>query len=104
MDLDLNSKRAVVSGSTAGIGLAIATTLAREGASVVINGRKQSSVDEVVAQLKSTTGSDVRGFAGDLTIVAAAEELASLYPDVVILVNNLGIFEPKAFDDIPDAD
>jgi NAD(P)-dependent dehydrogenase (short-subunit alcohol dehydrogenase family) len=104
MDLDLNGKRAVVSGSTAGIGLAIATALAREGAAVVINGRRQSSVDEVVAKLKSTTGNDVRGFAGDLSTAAAAEELARLYPDVVILVNNLGIFEPKAFEDIPDAD
>ena len=104
MDLELNGKRAVVSGSTAGIGLAIATTLARERACVVINGRKQASVDEMVAKLKSTTGGDVRGFAGDLSTAAAAEDLVRLYPDTAILVNNLGIFEPKPFEDIPDAD
>ena len=104
MDLNLTGKLALVSGSTAGIGLAIATTLAQEGARVIVNGRSQSSVDDVVAQLKAQTGTDVQGFAGDLSTAAAAEEVARRYPDVEILVNNLGIFEPKPFEEIPDAD
>ena len=104
MDLNLQGKLALVSGSTAGIGFAIASTLAQEGARVIVNGRSQSSVDDVVAQLKAETGSDVLGFAGDLGTAAAADELATRYPDVEILVNNLGIFEPKPFEEIPDAD
>ena len=104
MDLNLTGKLALVSGSTAGIGLAIASTLAQEGARVIVNGRAQSSVDDVVAQLKAQTGGDVVGFAGDLSTAASAEELARRYPDVEILVNNLGIFEPKDFFDIPDED
>ena len=104
MDLDLTDKRALVSGSTAGIGEAIAATLAREGARVIVNGRSQPAVDRAVAELKAATGGDVSGFAGDLSKADAAEELARRYPDVEILVNNLGIFEPKPFEEIPDAD
>ena len=104
MDLSLDGKLALISGSTAGIGLAIATALAHEGARVIINGRSQASVDDVVARLRSTARGDVQGFAGDLGKAEAAEELARRYPNVEILVNNLGIFEPKAFEDIPDAD
>jgi len=104
MDLKLHGKLALVSGSTAGIGHAIATTLAHEGARVIVNGRSQSSVDDVVRQLRSATGGDVLGFAGDLSIAAVAEDLARTHPKVEILVNNLGIFEPKPFEDIPDAD
>ncbi len=104
MDLQLDGKLALVSGSTAGIGLAIATTLAREGARVIINGRHQSSVDAAVAALGQTPGAEVQGFAGDLSVAASAEQLARDHPGVQILVNNLGIYEPKAFEDIPDAD
>ena len=104
MDLMLKDKLALVSGSTAGIGLAIAETLAREGARVIVNGRKQASVDEAVAQLKAATGGKVEGYAGDLSDAAVAEALAKKHPNVEILVNNLGIFEPKEFADIPDAD
>ncbi|HWX10396.1 MAG TPA: SDR family oxidoreductase [Trinickia sp.] len=104
MDLNLKGKLAMVSGSTAGIGFAIASTLAQEGARVIVNGRAQSSVDAAVAQLKATTGNDVQGFAGDLSTAASADELARRYPDVEILVNNLGIFEPKPFEEISDAD
>ena len=104
MDLDLNNRLALVSGSTAGIGHAIAATLAREGARVIVTGRQQSSVDEAVARIALLTGGDVRGFAGDLSTAAAAEELARLHPGVDILVNNLGIFETKSFEDTPDED
>jgi NAD(P)-dependent dehydrogenase (short-subunit alcohol dehydrogenase family) len=104
MDLQLKNRLALVTGSTAGIGLAIATTLAQEGARVIINGRKQDAVDKVVAELKSETGAQVLGFAGDLSDAHAADEVARLYPDVEILVNNLGIFEPKPFEEIPDED
>lgn len=104
MDLQLKNKLALVSGSTAGIGLAIATTLAQEGARVIVNGRKQEAVDKVVAELKASTGADVLGFAGDLSQADVANEVAQRYPDVEILVNNLGIFEPKPFEEIPDED
>ncbi|RQS20913.1 MULTISPECIES: SDR family NAD(P)-dependent oxidoreductase [unclassified Burkholderia] len=104
MNLNLTGKLALVSGSTAGIGLAIASTLAQEGARVIVNGRSRSSVDDVVAQLKADTGGDVAGFAGDLSTAEAADELAQRYPGVEILINNLGIFEPKPFEEIPDAD
>jgi NAD(P)-dependent dehydrogenase (short-subunit alcohol dehydrogenase family) len=104
MDLKLKNRLALVSGSTAGIGLAIATALAKEGARVIVNGRAQASVDEVVAKLRSDTGADSVGFAGDLSQAAVADALARQHAGVEILVNNLGIFEPKAFEDIPDAD
>jgi NAD(P)-dependent dehydrogenase (short-subunit alcohol dehydrogenase family) len=104
MDLQLQGKLALVTGSTAGIGLAIATTLAREGARVIINGRSRASVEAVVASLRSATGGDLRGFAGDLSIASSAEALIGEYPGVEILVNNLGIFEPRPFEEIPDTD
>jgi len=104
MDLGLKGKRALVSGSTAGIGLAIATELAREGARVIVNGRSNRSVDSIVSEIKASIGSDVQGFAGDLSTAASAEEIAKRFPDVEILINNLGIFEPKSFEDILDAD
>lgn len=104
MDLQLKDKRALVTGSTAGIGLAIAEALAREGAAVIVNGRRQDSVDDVVAKLKAQAAGDVQGFAGDLSQAATAEQLARRFPQVHILINNLGIFEPKPFEQIPDED
>ena len=104
MDLELNGKLALVSGSTAGIGYAIARTLAREGARVIVNGRSQPAVDEAVARMRSETGGGVEGHAGDLSRADAAEEVVRQHPGIDILVNNLGIFEPKAFEDIPDED
>lgn len=104
MDLRLKGRLALVSGSTAGIGLAIATAFAREGARVIVNGRSQASVDDAVTKLRSATGDHVQGFAGDLSTASSAEEIARQHPDLEILVNNLGIFEPKPFEEIPDAD
>jgi NAD(P)-dependent dehydrogenase (short-subunit alcohol dehydrogenase family) len=103
MDLKLSNKLALVSGSTAGIGYAIATALAAEGARVIINGRSQAAVDAAVKTL-SQAGYQVQGFAGDLATAEAAEALLAQYPGIEILVNNLGIFEPKEFEDIPDED
>lgn len=104
MDLQLQDKLALVTGSTAGIGRAIATTLAREGARVILNGRSRASVDQAVAALRADTSTDVRGFAGDLSVASCAEQLVREHPGIQILVNNLGIFEPKPFEAIPDAD
>ena len=104
MDLQLNGKRALVTGSTAGIGYAIASGLARVGARVIVNGRTGEGVEKAVESLKTGTGGDVTGFAGDLGRADAAEALVHAHPEVDILVNNLGIFEPKPFEAIPDAD
>jgi NAD(P)-dependent dehydrogenase (short-subunit alcohol dehydrogenase family) len=100
MNLQLEGKRALVTGSTAGIGFAIAEALANEGASVIVNGRTQKRVDEAVAKLKG----NVEGVAADLGTAAGAEIAARKYPDVDILINNLGIFEPKPFEQISDDD
>lgn len=104
MDLQLTGKTAFISGSTAGIGYAIASALAKEGAQVTINGRSQNSVDQAIAAIKTETGHEVKGFAGDLSQAAVAASLFKAFPQMDILVNNLGIFEPKAFEDIPDED
>jgi NAD(P)-dependent dehydrogenase (short-subunit alcohol dehydrogenase family) len=104
MDLQLSGKRAVISGSTAGIGHGIAEALAREGARVVINGRTETAVSKARAAIRESTGAEVEGFPGDLGTAAAADALAKAFPDVDIVVNNLGIFEPKPFEEIPDDD
>lgn len=105
MDLQLTDKLALVTGSTKGIGLAIATSLAREGAKVIINGRSDKSVADALAQIRSMVPSaKLESFAGDLATAAATEQLVQRFPTVDILVNNLGIFEPKPFEQIPDDD
>jgi NAD(P)-dependent dehydrogenase (short-subunit alcohol dehydrogenase family) len=100
MDLQLKDKLALVTGSTAGIGYSIAEALAREGARVIVNGRTQAAVSEAVAKI----GAGALGFAGDLSNAEKAAELVRKHPDVEILINNLGIFEPKPFEEIPDED
>jgi NAD(P)-dependent dehydrogenase (short-subunit alcohol dehydrogenase family) len=104
MDLKLAGKLALVSGSTAGIGYAIAETLAAEGARVIVNGRSQAGVDQAVADIRKATNKEVLGFAGDLSQASAADALVKRHPGIEILVNNLGIFEPVPFEDIGDAD
>jgi NAD(P)-dependent dehydrogenase (short-subunit alcohol dehydrogenase family) len=105
MDLQLNGKKALVSGSTAGIGFAIASLLAQEGASVVVNGRSQRSVEEAVRRIQGQhKDAQVSGVAADLGTKEGVGLLTSRVPAVDILVNNLGIFEPKPFAAITDED
>jgi NAD(P)-dependent dehydrogenase (short-subunit alcohol dehydrogenase family) len=105
MNLQLESKLALVSGSTAGIGLAIAQSLAAEGARVIVNGRTQERVNAALeAILAKTPQAKLEGFAGDLATESANAELLRRFPKVEVLVNNLGIFEPKKFADISDDD
>ncbi|WP_038159611.1 SDR family oxidoreductase [Verrucomicrobium sp. BvORR106] len=105
MNLQIENQLALVSASTKGIGLAIARALAREGARVIINGRSAASVDEAVTRiLEAVPNAQLEKFPGDLSDAATAEKLAAAYPEVDILVNNLGIFDPKPFSEIPDAE
>jgi NAD(P)-dependent dehydrogenase (short-subunit alcohol dehydrogenase family) len=105
MDLRLGGKRALVTGSTAGIGFASAARLAEEGASVVINGRSEERVEEAVRHARErTTEAEVSGVAANLGTAEGVEELLRQVPETDILVNNLGIFEPKDFGEITDDD
>jgi len=105
MDLQLKDKTALVSGSTAGIGYAIAKQLAAEGAKVYVNGRTAARVNAAVAQIKADTGNNnVNGLVADFSKPDEIAALIKQLPDVDILINNVAIFEPKAFADISDED
>ena len=105
MNIDLSGKTALVTGSTAGIGNAIARGLAATGADVVVNGRTEAKVDAAVAAIAGKLpGSKVRGVVADVSTAEGCKALVAALPDVDILINNAGIFEPKGFLDIPDED
>src|SRR6267142_391524 len=105
MDLKLTDKTALVTGSAKGIGRAIVTALARKGAKVILNGRSEQSVSAGLAEVRvGLPKAKLEGFAGDLSTAGAADTLKKRFPAVHILVNNLGIFEPKPFEEIPDDD
>ncbi len=105
MLIDLKGKHAVVTGSTAGIGFAIAKGLAASNTHVVINGRTQDKVEAAKKELLAQVpGAEVTGVAADLGTAKGVADLVRLVPATDILVNNLGIFEPKAFEEIPDED
>ena len=99
MDLQLSNKTALVTGSTGGIGLAIARTLAEEGAAVIVTGRSAESVERTVQEIGAA-----RGIVADPATAEGAAALTSAVPSVDILVNNLGIYEVKPFAEITDAD
>jgi NAD(P)-dependent dehydrogenase (short-subunit alcohol dehydrogenase family) len=104
MDLGLTGKRALISGSTAGIGFATATALAKEGAYVIINGRTQRRVDEALSKLRSVPGIRADGVAADVSSAEGCQRVITAHPELDILINNMGIFEPKPFEEISDAD
>ncbi|MEH2264190.1 SDR family NAD(P)-dependent oxidoreductase [Nostoc sp.] len=105
MDLKLHGKSALVSGSTAGIGLAIAQGLAQEGASVIVNGRSEERVAQAIAKIQqSTPDAKLTGVVADAGTASGIEQLLQKVPHVDILINNVGIYEPKTFFDITDDD
>jgi NAD(P)-dependent dehydrogenase (short-subunit alcohol dehydrogenase family) len=105
MDLQLKGKKAFISGSTQGIGFAIAKRLLEEGTSVVINGRSEEKTNDAVKRLAEMyTGAEISGIAADFSNPADIVRVFEKYPEVDILINNVAIFEPKPFLDIPDED
>jgi NAD(P)-dependent dehydrogenase (short-subunit alcohol dehydrogenase family) len=105
MNLQLENKLALVSGSSKGIGFAIARGLAREGCRVIVNGRTEGAVQKAKAEiLRTQPEAKIELFSGDLATAADTEALLKKFPEVDILVNNLGIFEVKPFDEISDGD
>ena len=105
MDLGLKGKRALVTGSTAGIGFATARALANEGAHVTLNGRTEARVGDAVDRIRrELSNATVDGIAADLSSGDGCRALIGHLPEVDVLVNNLGIFEPKPFEQIPDED
>jgi len=105
MKIDLTGKTAVVTGSTSGIGFAIAKGLAQAGARVIVNGRAPERVEEALRKLRAEApGAEASGVAADLAKAEGVAAFAARVANADILVNNLGIFEPKPFLEIPDAD
>ena len=105
MDLQLKNKTAFISGSTAGIGLATAISLVREGAALYINGRTQQRIDEAVIQIKQAVpGAAAQGIVADFSKAEDVNNLIQQLPEVDILINNVAMFAPTAFVDITDED
>jgi len=105
MDLQLKGKKVLVTGSTAGIGFASARAFSAESASVIINGRRQERVDTAIREIRKLQASaDLAGVASDVSNAAGCAKLIQAVPNVDVLVNNMGIFEPKPFEQIPDED
>jgi NAD(P)-dependent dehydrogenase (short-subunit alcohol dehydrogenase family) len=104
MDLELAGKQALVTGSTSGIGYAIAAALLREGADVVVNGRSQETVNAAIATLAEATGRTPRGFAADMSTAEGTSAIHAAFPNVDILVNNVGAYGPQVFEQSTDED
>ena len=105
MDLQLDGKRALITGSTLGIGFAIAKALAEEGVQVAVNGRTEERVSEAQRRIATEiSNAKIAGVAADLSSPDGVTKVIEALPEIDILVNNLGIFEPRAFEQISDAD
>ncbi len=105
MDMQLQGQHALVTGSTAGIGFAIAKALAAEGATVTINGRSEASVGKALQKLQALLPeASLRGVSADAATARGCEQLTAGGPPIDILVNNMGIFDPKPFEAIPDSE
>ena len=104
MDLQLDGKQALVTGSTSGIGYAIAAALLREGADVIVNGRSQETVDAAIERLREDTGKTAKGYAADMSTAEGTNAIHAAFPNVEILVNNVGGYGPQAFEQSTDAD
>ncbi|WP_046471100.1 SDR family NAD(P)-dependent oxidoreductase [Allosalinactinospora lopnorensis] len=104
MNIDMSGRTVLVTGSTSGIGQAIATAFARAGADVVVNGRSRQRVDDTVEAIREETGGTVRGAAADVSTSEGADSLIDQVPDADVLVNNAGIFSAAPVFEIPDAE
>jgi NAD(P)-dependent dehydrogenase (short-subunit alcohol dehydrogenase family) len=104
MDLQLIDKTALVTGSTAGIGLEIGRRLAVEGAKVILTGRDRAKLDRAVEDIRASGGANVRGVLADASTAEGAAALLKAAPRLDVLVNNLGIYEIKSFAEITDED
>ncbi len=105
MDIGLANQKVLITGSTAGIGLASAIAFARESARVVVNGRSEERVRAAIdAVKKAVPGAEVQGAVADISSAAGIERITTAHPDLDVLVNNAGVFAPAAFEDIPDAE
>src|SRR5260370_39935303 len=105
MEFQLKGKRALITGSTVGIGFAIAMALAEEGAEVIVNGRSEEKVSEAKRRIAAKMSkAKIVGVAADLSSSDGVTRITEAYPAIDILVYNVGIFEPRAFEQISDAD